>query len=67
MKNLSKDIKECLLDLDKSLAAMDRMQLLAYQVVHAWGIFLLLNIEFPDRALQTLVLIVIVTGTYQYI
>lgn len=67
MKNLSIDIKECLLTLDKSLAAMDRVQLLAYQVVHAWGIFLLLFIEFPDRALQTLVLIVIVTGTYQYI
>ena len=51
MKNLSMDIKEYLLGFDKTLAAMDRLQLAAYQLVHAWGIFLLLFIEFPDREL----------------
>lgn len=49
MKSLSIEIKECLLRLDKTLATMNRAQLAVYQVVHAWGILLLLFIEFPDK------------------
>lgn len=47
MKNLAIEIKECLLRFDKSLAVMDQTQVATYQVVHAWGILLLLFIEFP--------------------
>lgn len=45
------EIKECLLSFDTTLAKMDRVQLAAYQVVHVWGISLLLFIEFSEKAL----------------
>lgn len=67
MKVLSLDVKYYIHKSNEYLSRMYEIQFALYQVVHFWGVLLLIFYEFPEKTLQTYVTIIIVMGTYQYL
>lgn len=67
MKVLSLTIRYHVHQSSGQLSRLSKIQFGAYQVIHVWGVLLLIFYEFSEKSLETFVIIVVVMGTYQYL